>query len=124
MPESMFQRGARMIERVRAASLTHSVVYRRAGFPDLTINATSDASEIQTITEFQVGVVHRIRDFLIAAEDLVIGGSLVKPQAGDVIIETIDDRQTDWTVTRFADEPAWSFDDSMDLRIRIHTQRK
>ncbi len=124
MPDDMFQRGGRMIERVRATSLSHPIVYRRAGQPDLAINATIDSSEVETVTEGGLGIIRRMRDFLVATADLEDNGVLFKPEDGDTISETVDGLTTDWRVTRLDGQPAWMFDDYTDQRIRIHAERK
>ena len=127
MADDMMQRGARMIERVRAGSLAHSVEYRR--LPEnvvVTVKATSDESNVELVQEGQVtGTIERLRDFLIAADSLVVGDDLrFDPKPGDCITETIDETEVEYEVVQPDGSPCWSFDDSMNLRIRVHTRRK
>jgi hypothetical protein len=123
MPDDVFQRGARMLERVRVANLSHEVVYRR-GNDEITVGATVDQSTVETVVEGFAGVVDRMKDFLFARADLVIDETPIDPTAGDEIEETIDGDTVTYEVMRPNGSPAWEFDDSMNLRVRVHTRRK
>lgn len=119
MPDDMLQRGARMIERIRSTSLAHALEYRpKCGTP-YAINGTVDAIDEETVLEGEIGDVRRRRDFLFAAADLE-----ATPAVGDVIRETIDGNVVDYEATTFGSDPCWSYDDTLNLRVRVHTRRK
>ena len=62
-------------------------------------------------------------DFLIPAADLVLNGSPVIPQRGDLIhITEAYDTQT-FEVLPFGSEPAWRWSDPHQSMLRIHTKR-
>lgn len=115
----MLQRGARMIERVRSTSLSHQVEYRPKCGQPYTLGATVDAIDEETALEGEIGDVRRRRDFLVAAADLDR-----KPVVGDVIRETIDGQAVDYEITTYGSDPCWAYDDTLNLRIRVHTRRK
>ncbi len=124
MADDLLQRGSRMIERVRNASLAHSVLYVRAGEgTPMEISATVDTIDTDLLTEDQLGIADRMRDFLLATSELMDGGNPFKPEPGDVIRETIDSVQVAYEVAHLDTEPCWTYDDQLNLRIRVHTRR-
>lgn len=124
MADDFLQRGARMIERVRSARLAHPVAYIRAGGDPIAIAATTDTIDDTLLEELSLAEIRRSRDFLVTAADLAEEGQVFRPAVGDVIRETVDGDGVDYEVTVFGSEPCWSFDDTLNLRIRVHTRRK
>ena len=124
MAEDLFQRGSRMIERVRNASLAHTVRYvREQDGSVLLIPATVDTIDTDLLTEDQIGIADRMRDFLFSKSDLMVEGDPFKPTPGDVVRETIDDIEVAYEVANLESDPCWAYDDQLNLRIRVHTRR-
>jgi hypothetical protein len=63
------------------------------------------------------------RDYLMAAAELVIGGSMVTPKKGDRITETIDGQLVTFEVQAPSDEPVWRYSDKTRMVLRIHCKR-
>jgi hypothetical protein len=66
----------------------------------------------------------RSRDYLIQADDLVIGGVVVTPQRGDLIEETVGAKIQIYEVTRPDGEQPWRYADHGRTSIRVHTKLK
>jgi hypothetical protein len=105
-----------------------SVVYtREAGQPgerSVTLVAIP-GGERQPVTEPQGrgGRVDRLdRDYLIVAADLVLGGTLVTPESGDRVTETIDGTACVFELLATPGEPCWRYTDATRQMIRVHTK--
>lgn len=122
MSGDMLQRGARMIERVRSTNLAHAVEYL-FGTTKIDIDATTDGTDFEVIDETGVGIVERSRDFLFNAPGLIAAIGRV-PAKGDRVRETVDGQVVEYEVREFAGQPHYRFDDTLNLRIRVHTRRK
>lgn len=117
----LLAKGSKMLDRTRRAHLSRTVVYRR-GAESVEIEATVGSTEFDRTDEY--GVVHRIesRDYLVAAADLVLGGDVVTPKAGDRITETGEARVHEYEVMSPGDEPAWRYSDPQRRTLRVHTK--
>lgn len=62
------------------------------------------------------------RDFLIAADDLVLGGEKTLPQRGDQVRETVDGQTLVYEVLAPGNEPEWRWSDPHRTLLRIHTK--
>lgn len=73
----------------------------------------------------QGGFVTRIevRDYLLAASELVIGGSQVEPAAGDLIQEAVGDTTFTYELLPIDNEREWRYSDTTRTELRIHTKR-
>ena len=122
MADDMLQRGARMIERTRAVNLSHAVGYKAGAANLVELYATTDRTDFQLTDEAGVGIVDRSRDFLFARAAFVAAVGRL-PVVGDLVTETIDSQAVRYEVKSFGGEPAYGFDDTMNLRLRVHTAR-
>ena len=70
------------------------------------------------------GVVKRVesRDYLITAADLILSGSVILPQRGHTIRETIGGVVHRFQVTAPGDEPVFRWSDGHRNTLRIHTE--
>ena len=62
------------------------------------------------------------RDFLINPADLVLAGSLITPELGDTILETVGTKVYTYEVNAPGGEPAWRWSDPHRSLYRIHTK--
>lgn len=62
-------------------------------------------------------------DFLIAAADLVLGGSAVEPERGDKIRWSKDGKTRLFEVLAPGGEPCWRWSDEHQTVMRIHTKQ-
>jgi len=101
--------------------MTREVEYRR-GAEAATLQATIGRTVFDQQDQF--GVIQRTesRDYLIRAQDLVLGGEQTTPKTGDRIVEVIDDEPLIYEVMAPGDEPPWRFSDPGRITLRIHTK--
>jgi mono/diheme cytochrome c family protein len=62
------------------------------------------------------------RDYLVSAEDLVLGGVVERPKAGDRIRETEGEQLLIYEVMAPGGEPPWRWSDRHRRTLRIHTK--
>ena len=112
--------GAAWLEGMRHRHMTRPVVYQRGALA-VTIQATIG----RTIFEMSnaQGVVTQVerRDFLVRAEDLVLGGTVVLPAPGDRIRETRSGTVHVYEVMGAGNEKHFRPSDPDGLTLRIHT---
>jgi len=100
-----------------------SVVYRR-GTDEVTVQAIIGRTVLKLDDGYGgVRIVWTDRDFLIAAEDLVLAGRRILPQRGDEIRETSNGRTVVYEVLAPGREPEWRWSDPYQKILRIHTKR-
>jgi len=100
------------------------VTYVRPGTPDLTCTLrVSAGQELLKSTDRQGGIkMQRVdRSYWFTAEDLVLNGSVVTPQAGDQIQEVRGSVTRVFEVMAYGDEGPWRYDSS-GVMIRVHTK--
>ena len=102
--------------------MTRPVTYQR-GQQWVVVAATVGRTVFETADDY--GVVQRSesRDFLIAAADLVLGGSQVLPERGDRIRETQGQKVYVYEVMAPGKEPQYRFSDPYRRTLRIHTKQ-
>ena len=117
----LLAKGSELIDRTRRTHLSRTVVYRR-GDDTVELAATVGSTAFDRTDEY--GVIHRIelRDYLVTAADLVLGGEAVIPRAGDRITETDGARVHEYEVMAPEGEPAWRYSDPQRMTLRIHTK--
>lgn len=101
----------------RHAHLTASVVYAR-GTDSVTLAATVGRTEFEAEDEYGRVVRTVSRDYLVRAQDLVIGGETVLPEPGD----RITDGDAVFEVMSPTGEPEWRWSDTIRKTLRIHTK--
>lgn len=113
--------GARWLEDQRLKFMSRKVIYRRAA-ASIEVNATVG----KTVFEIDngSGVRERIeaRDYLIAANELVLGGNPALPKRGDHIRETQGLTVFVYEVLAPGKEPEWRYSDPYRQTLRIHTK--
>ena len=81
----------------------------------------------RTLAQGELDVSVRLRDFLIWAEELVIGGCQITPRTGDSIVQVIAGKEVRFTVGRQGDGDGEVFryvDKATRLMFRIHTEEE
>lgn len=105
------------------AHASRPVVYRR-GTDEVTVAATIGRTLLKLDDGYGgVRMEWTDRDFLIAAEDLILGGSPTLPQRGDQIRETQDGKTLVYGVLAPGKEPEWRWSDPYRKVLRIHTKQ-
>jgi hypothetical protein len=116
----LLQEGAAWLEEKRHAHLAHAVLYYRAGF-SVEVLATVGRSVFEVATEGGgVESVER-RDYLLRAEDLVLGEEPVEPQPGDIVKEPVEGNYLLFEVMGAGQEKCFRRSDPDGRTLRIHT---
>jgi len=104
------------------ANASQEVIYRR-GAEEVTLKAVVGRTLLKLDDGYGgVRMEWTDRDFLIAAEDLILGGQRVLPERGDRILETHDGKTLVFEVLAPGNEPEWRWSDPHRTLLRIHTK--
>ena len=99
-----------------------SVVYRRGPlFVELAVAVGRTETE-NVDTEGVVSVRGRVRDYLIAASELILNGQHVRPEAGDTIEQWVGSVKMIHEVRPIADGQHWRWHDPNEETFRVHTK--
>lgn len=111
-----------LAEKLKAHAST-PVLYRR-GAEEVTVQAVIGRTLLKLDDGYGgVRMEWTDRDFLIAAEDLVLGGQPALPMRGDQIRETQDGKTMIYEVLAPGNEPEWRWSDPHHRLLRIHTKQ-
>lgn len=117
----LLQQGSDWLEGMRTAHASRLVVYVR-GTDSVELPATVGKTVFRLDKGY--GVIERVeaRDYLVLAVDLVLGGAVALPKAGDRIRETEGDKAFVYEVMAPGGEPCWRWSDPYRRTLRIHTK--
>ena len=117
----LLQKGLDWLEEMRTAHASRLVVYVR-GTNSVEVQATIGRTVFRL--DKGHGVTERIeaRDYLVSAEDLVLGGAAALPKAGDRIREMEGGKAFVYEVMAPGGEPCWRWSDPYRRTLRIHTK--
>jgi hypothetical protein len=118
----MLRDGAAWLADQRRAFMSRTVTYQR-GQDEVDLPATIGQTVFNLTDEYGATIRHVTRDFLIAAEDLVIDGAFVEPRRGDRIRETTAGVTFVHEVIGMGGESAWRYSDRDRTTFRIHTKQ-
>jgi len=105
------------------AHASRTVVYRR-GTSEVTVQALVGRTLLKLDDGYGgVRMEWTDRDFVIAADDLVLGGEKTLPQRGDQVRETVDGQALVYEVLAPGSEPEWRWSDPHRRLLRIHTKQ-
>ncbi len=113
----MLQVGLDWLEAQRREHLSRTVTYRR-GFSSVDVPATVGATPFQADDGSGAVIEQEIRDYLVAAADLVLDGVQVQPERGDEIV----DAARVYAVMDLGPEPHYRTADPSGRTVRIHTK--
>lgn len=101
-----------------------AVTYSRSG-ASVEVTATVGNTEFETTDAEGFFTRSQSRDFIIEAADLILSGSTVLPERGDVITEVVDGTTHTYEVLPFgADGETFRFSDPHRTILRVHTKHK
>jgi len=118
----LLQVGSDWLGTMRKAHLSRTVVYQR-GDDSVEVLATVGRTVFETADAYGVVEHSESRDFLVAAADLVLDGTVTLPQRGDKILETQDGKTFVYEVMAPGREPHYRFSDAYRRTLRIHTKQ-
>ncbi len=116
MPD-LLHNGATWLASQFKTHVSRDVVYQR-GSQSVAVKATIGKTAYEQLDANNVVTTHESRDYLIRAEDLVLGGTAVLPEPGDMVLE---DSQT-FVVLPLPNEEHFRFADPYRVLFRIHTK--
>lgn len=101
-----------------------SMVYTREGVSSEPISAIVGRTAYQQEEGGGVTIRRQVRDYLVAACDLVLvgGDAPILPQTGDRIAEEIGSARFIYEVAPLGGESPWRYMDPAHTQLRIHTQ--
>jgi len=117
------QQGLKWLSEQLKAHAAQEVKYRR-GSKEVSVRAVVGRSLLKLDDGYGgIRMVWTDRDFLIAAEDLILDGARTLPQRGDQIEQIIDGTKHIFEVLAPGNEPEWRWSDPHQTILRIHTTK-
>jgi len=113
---NLLKRGIEFLAAKLKSHASETVIYKRsADSTSICASFGKTNYQIENESGFQIG--GEITDFLFAASDLIIDGTLTVPKAGDQI-------QTDSAIYEalFLQDGCWRYSDPYRKMIRLHTK--
>ena len=109
--------------RMRASHMGRKVTYRR-GQQSVEVTATVGQTTFEVINDSGFAELVHSRDYLIAADTLVISGTAVIPKPGDRIEELLNGQTLVHDVmSPDQGKPCWRYSDPYRRTMRIHTKQ-
>ena len=118
----LLQQASDWLEAMRHQHATQPVTYHRS-VDNVSLPATVGKTDYEVEDDYGFRVKAEVIDFLIMAEDLVLGGQKTLPQSGDQIRMTRGEETMVFEVMALADQGCWRYSDSFGQTIRIHTKQ-
>jgi len=101
---------------------SRQVVYQR-GAKQLAVQATIGRTLLKLDDGYGgIRMEWTDRDFLIQAADLVLGATMITPERGDLIKDTVGAIVSTYEVAAYGGEPPWRQSDPFGVLFRIHTK--
>lgn len=116
----VLQTGRSWLASMQKRHQSQAVTYSR-GSQSVTIDATIDRTIVETTDENGTVVRAQIRDYLIDAADLILGGAMTLPARGDRVTEVATGVTYVYEVLPLGPQgEIWRYSDPYRLRLRIH----
>lgn len=124
MPElpDILERGAHWLGGMRAEHLSRTVKYVR-GAESVELSATLGSTRYELTDDAGATVQAKATDFIVAADELVLGGAVVKPQIGDRIRLPAGASVLVFEVLDLAGSGHWRPADPFGKALRIHAKQ-
>jgi hypothetical protein len=119
---NMLKTGLAHLTSMLATHASETVVYSRGG-DSVSVSATV-GQKLLRLTDMEGGsrLEYTDLDFIIPTAQLVLSGSPILPERGDLIERTIDDEVSRYEVSPYGSDPAWRYSDPYQSVVRIHTK--
>jgi hypothetical protein len=124
MPD-LLEQSTQWLEDQRDKHLAGPVIYQRGG-DSAEVTATIGRSVFAVDNGEGAAIRTELRDYLIRAAHLVLGGQLTLPRPGDQVHEMRDGVIFIYQAMAPGgadDEPVWQYSDPYRLTLRIHTRQ-
>ena len=117
----LIQEGADWLEGQRKAFLSRTVTYAR-GEDTVEVAATVGRTQFESSDEYGITLQGQVRDYILAAADLLLNDETVLPHRGDTISETIGGVLYTFEVMDLGGEQCYQFCDPSGRTLRVHTK--
>jgi hypothetical protein len=118
----LLEQSSDWLEDMRTAHATRQVTYERDGL-QMEVAATVGETVFRINDAYGAEVRHVRRDFLVLADDLVLGGAKTLPERGDRIREAVGGKvYVHEVMGPGGNEPDWRYSDPYRKTLRIHTK--
>jgi hypothetical protein len=118
----LLKTGSDWLEDMRTSHATRQVTYCR-GEASVEVSATVGETVFRINDAYGAEVRHVRRDFLILADDLVLGGGKTLPERGDRVREAVGGKvYVHEVMGPGGNEPDWRYSDPYRTTLRIHTK--
>ena len=117
----LLAQGSAWLEAQRTAHMTRTVSYQRST-ESVAVAATVGKTVFQVDKGYGIVEQMEARDYLVLADDLVLGGQPVLPKAGDRVREVEGSKAFVYEVMAPGNEPCWRYSDPYRQTLRIHTK--
>lgn len=122
MAEDLIQEGLDWLERQRRQHLSRAITYRRNS-ATVEVMAQVAATRYESEDHDGITIAQSVRDYIVAAEDLVLDGQQTEPERGDEILEDRGEKTLVFTVMDIGDEKHFRPTDPDGNAYRIHTKK-
>ncbi len=117
----MLRDGLEWLRRKQSEFASIEVAYWR-DVESITVNATLGETSYEIEDEYGITVKTQLMDFLIASEDLTLGGARTEPKVGDCIRVAREARIDVYEVMTLGAESCYRYSDPHNITLRIHTK--
>jgi len=118
--QDMLQIGSEWLSGQRHEHLAHAVLYSRAA-QSVTVRATPDRGRYEGSADAGLSESWETQDYLLRAEDLVLGGAKAVPAAGDTILDGTGNLYE--VCSPGGGIAVWEWEDVAQLDYRVHCKR-
>lgn len=120
---NLLQRGATWLGTKLQTTGGRTVIYRRGQFSVELVVSPVQHDEPVDATEW-IGTKVRRCTFAVASSELLLNGELTVPRDGDMIEETLHDRDVKWQVLPKEDTlPCYEWMDSTGILFAVHAKQ-
>lgn len=119
----LLEQAADWLTRMRAGHMGRKVTYRRSQ-QAVEITGTVGNSVFEVVSESGLVELVHSRDYLIAADSLVLNDAAVLPRPGDQIVEGLNGQTlTHEVMCPDRNKPCWRYSDPYRRCLRIYTKQ-
>ena len=117
----LLEQAAAWLDDMRTKHMSQTVIYSRGG-ESVELSATLGSTTYEIADEYGATVEAKATDFLVSAEDLVLGGAQTTPETGDQIRMTQGGRTPVFEVMDLGGAGHWRPSNPYGKTLRIHAK--
>ena len=117
----LLEQGASWLDDMRVKHMSRTVTYTRGG-QSVELSATLGSTTYEIADEYGATVEAKATDFLVSADELILGDEKTFPETGDQIRVTRHDRTLVFEVMDLGGAGHWRPSDPYGKTLRIHAK--